>query len=158
MGSGVVSDRSRLRTSRTRLFQSFEHNLAKGALWRGSAFHPFVKRGHELMQQNQVVIGPIKTRLGRIPEYAVGDPFHFLCQLIVKRKSGLSAWRGQDVFPIWQTDPRPEHAAGGRAINQAAFDLPCPAGGGLAELKQALAYDNKLVSHFYNFGNRGFLL
>jgi hypothetical protein len=78
-------------------------------------------------------------------------------QFIIKRRSGLVARHGKDVIPIWQTDRRPKHAAGSRAINQEAFDLPCPGGGGRAELKQALTYDNKLISHFYNFGDRGFL-
>jgi Domain of unknown function (DUF4928) len=64
IGSGVVSDRSGLRTFRTRLFQAFEHNVAKGALWRGPALRPFVEPGHEIMQQDQVVIAPIKARLG----------------------------------------------------------------------------------------------
>ena len=42
---GVVSDRSGLRTIRARRFQALEHNLAKGALWGGSASHPCVERG-----------------------------------------------------------------------------------------------------------------
>jgi hypothetical protein len=38
-GCSVVTDRSGLRTFRARLFQAFEHNVAKGALWRGPAWH-----------------------------------------------------------------------------------------------------------------------
>jgi hypothetical protein len=42
---GVAADRSGLRTFRARRFQALEHNLAKGALWGGSASHPFIERG-----------------------------------------------------------------------------------------------------------------
>jgi hypothetical protein len=68
------------------------------------------------------------------------------------------AQRGKHLVPIRQTNRRAEHAAGRRAINQETFNLSRPAGGGRAQLKQALAYDNKLISHFYHFGDRSFIL
>ena len=68
------------------------------------------------------------------------------------------ARHGEHFVPIWQTDRRPEHAAGGRAINQEAFDLLCPGGSGRGHLKQALAHNNELVSHFNNLGDRSFLI
>ena len=67
------------------------------------------------------------------------------------------ARRGKHVVPIWQIDPRPEHAAGGRTINQEALEL-CLGGGGRVQLKQALAHDNELVSLVDNLGDLSFLI
>ena len=38
------------------------------------------------------------------------------------------ARHGEHAVPFRQTDPRPEHATGGRAIHQEAIDLLCPGG------------------------------
>jgi hypothetical protein len=65
----------------------------------------------------------------------------------------LVAPSAKPLVPIRQTNRRAEHAAGRRAINQETFNLSRPGGGGRAQLKQALAYDNKLISHFYHFGS-----
>jgi len=68
------------------------------------------------------------------------------------------ARRGKHVVPIWQPGRRAEHAAGGRAIDQEAFDLICPSGGGRGQSEQALAHDNKLVSHLDNLSDCSFLI
>jgi hypothetical protein len=110
------------------------------------------------MQQNQVVIGPLKTRLGGTPKDGVHNPFHFFYEFIVQRRSGLAARCGEHVVPIWQSDRLAEHAAGGRAINQEAFDPLCPVGGGCGQLKQPRAHDNELVSLVDNLGDLSFLI
>jgi hypothetical protein len=74
--------------------------------------------------------------------------------LKIRRKRFLSKAKAArflqktSATPIWQNNRHAEHAAGGRAINQKTFNLSSPGGGGRAQLKQALAYDNKLISHF----------
>ena len=42
----------------------------------------------------------------------------------------MTARRSDHLLPIWQSYRRPEHATGGRAINQEVFDLPGPGGSG----------------------------
>ena len=65
-------------------------------------------------------------------------------------------WR-HHLVTTWRFRRNP-HASGSPAIDQAAFNLLGPVGGGRAQLEQTLAHNNELVSHVLNLGDRGGVL